>query len=181
MVTTAPRALLAAMRADGPEADGARVRLNATSPVGDELRSSIASLLAADLRPSDRPITRWLLEQESRALAARGAGESEALYTLVAALARFGQRSDALTLWRARQATPETRAGVDAEQFARAGLDATRSLLAGLARDGGPDATEARAALDWLAEAGAAGAFDDLAAYFAWSDERFGLHISGPT
>jgi hypothetical protein len=27
----------------------------------------------------------------------------------------------------------------------------------------------------------AEGAANDLPAYFAWSDERFGLHVSGPT
>lgn len=181
MTITLSRALLEHLRAGGDAADAARARLAAGARQGDELRAGVASALVADLRPSDRPITHWLLEQETAAHAARGAGATEALYALLAALARFGQPSDVLPLWRARQATAETRAGVDAEQFARLGLSATRALLGDLARAGGPDAADARAALDWLDEAQAAGAFADLPAYFAWSDERYGIHISGPT
>jgi hypothetical protein len=180
MTITLARALLDYLRTGGDEADAARARLAAGSRQGDELRGLVASALAADLRPADRAVTRWLLEQETAAHEARGSGASEALYILVAALARFGQPADAMALWRARQATPETRAGVDAEQFARAGLTATQALLANLIQAGGPDAAEARAALDWLNESQRAGAFDDLPAYFAWSDERYGLIITGP-
>lgn len=184
MTITLPLALLEYLRVGGDEADAARARLAAGARQGDTLRAQVTSVLAADLRPSDRPIARWLLEEETAAHEARGAGASEALYTLIAALARFGQPSDVVALWRARQATAETRAGVDAEQCARAGLDETRALLAGLARAGGAEAAEAaeaRAALGWLDEAQAAGAFDDLPAYFTWSDERYGIHITGPT
>ncbi|HEU0027081.1 MAG TPA: hypothetical protein VFQ25_08195 [Ktedonobacterales bacterium] len=181
MTVTLARALLEYLRGGGDEADAARARLAAGAQQGDELRGLVASALAAELRPSDRAITRWLLEQETAAHEARGAGASEALHTLIAALARFGQLSDAMTLWRARQATMETRAGVDPEQFARAGLSATQALLAELSRTGGPEAAEARAALDWLNESQEEGAFDDLPAYFAWSDERYGLQINGPT
>ena len=181
MTMTLARALLDYLRTGGDEADAARARLAAGSQHGDELRALAASVLAAGLRPPDRSVTRWLLEQEISTHEARGSGASEALYTLIAALARFGQPSDVMTLWRARQATPETRAGVDAEQFARPGLAATRALLTNLSRAGGPDAAESRAALDWLNESQRMGAFDDLPAYFAWSDERYGLHINGPT
>lgn len=179
---TLPRALLGFLRAGGDEAEGARARLMAGSPRGDELRAAVTSALAGDLRPTDRALTRWLLEQETAALTARGTGATEALYSLVAALARFGQPTDGFLLWRARQATAETRAGVDVEQLARAGLDETRAALGARAADGGEDeATEARAALAWLDEERAAGAFADLAGYFAWSDERYGIKIAGPT
>jgi len=181
MSITLTRTLLEQLREGGQAADGARARLVADAQQADELRALVASALAVGLRPSDRAITRWLLEQETAAHVACGAGASEALYTLVAALARFGQPSDVTPLWRARQATAETRAGVDAEQFARVGLSAARALLADSARAGGPDAAEARAALDWLDEAQREGAFDDLPAYFVWSDERYGVHITGPT
>ncbi len=181
MTITLARALLEQLRTGGEAAGAARARLAVEARQGEELRALVASALAADLRPSDRPIAHWLLEQETTAHEARGSGATEALYTLVAALARFGQPSDVMPLWRARQATAETRAGVDAEQFARADLSATRPLLAGLACAGGPEAAEAQGALDWLDEAQAAGVFDDLPAYFAWSDERYGIHISGPT
>ena len=181
MTITLARALLEHLRAGGETADAARVRLAMESRQGEELRALVASALAADLRPSDRPIARWLLEEETAAHEARGTGASEALYTLVAALARFGQPPDVLRLWRARQVTAETRAGVDAEQFARAGLSETRGVLTDLARAGSPEAAEAHEALDWLDTAQRAGVFDDLPAYFAWSDERYGIHISGPT
>jgi hypothetical protein len=147
----------------------------------ERLRAEVAAALASDLRPSDRPVARWLLEQEIAAHVARGAGASEALYTLVAAVARFAQPTDALLLWRARQATPETRMGVDAEQLGRAGVDATRATLAVVATGSDAQAEEAQQALQWLEESAAAGAFDDLAGYFLWADERFGLTVSGPT
>lgn len=178
---TLPRALLGFLRAGGADAEGAQARLIAGSRQGDKLRASVASALAGDLRPSDRAIARWLLEQEKASLMARGTGATEALFTLVAALARFGQPADALTLWRARQATAETRAGVDAEQFARAGLDETRAALSASAAGESDDSAEARAALAWLDEERSASAFADLAGYFAWSDERYGIKIVGPT
>lgn len=181
MATGTPSALLAALRAGGVGADMARETLDAGASNADDLRVAVTSLLAADLGPTDRAITRWLLEQETAAQAAHGSGASETLVTLVAALARFGSPSDALALWRARLATPETRAAIDPEQFMRAGVDATRTWLEGLTRQTSPDASEARAALAWLDEEGKAGAFDDLAAYFTWSDDRFGIHINGPT
>ncbi|HEX9037243.1 MAG TPA: hypothetical protein VF808_09665 [Ktedonobacterales bacterium] len=180
MTVTRASALLESLRAGGDDAGGAKAQLATDSRQGDALRAAVASALAADLRATDRAITRWLLEEETAALAARGVGASEALFTLVAALARFGQPSDALILWRARQATAETQEGVDAEQFARAGLAATRAALEASAR-GGVAGAGARAALAWLDEARALGAFDDLPAYFAWSDERYGITISGPT
>jgi hypothetical protein len=46
---------------------------------------------------------------------------------------------------------------------------------------GGPEAGEAEATLAWVQASVTSGAASDLPAYFAWSDERFGLHISGPT
>jgi hypothetical protein len=38
---------------------------------------------------------------------------------------------------------------------------------------------ETRTALAWLGSGRAEGAFDDLAGYFAWSDDRYGAHLSG--
>lgn len=181
MTTTVARALLNSLRAGGDEAVAARARLVAGARQGDDLRPLVATALAGDLRPTDRAVARWLLEQETAALAAGGTGATETLYTLIAALARFGQPSDALALWRALQATPETRAGVDAEQFARAGLEATRAALSASVMGGGAEADEARTALAWLDEAQANGVFEDLPAYFAWSDERYGIKIVGPT
>lgn len=147
----------------------------------ERLRSLVAAALASDLRPTDRPLVCWLLEQEIAAHEARGVGASEALYTLVAAVARFANPEDTLLLWRARQATPETQAGVDVEQLGRAGLRSTRAWLDEAASRSRAQADAARQALDWLDEGARAGAFDDLAGYFLWADERFGLTISGPT
>jgi hypothetical protein len=178
-----PEQLLVALRAHGNTARSARLRLE---PATDELEHSVAraevtKLLARDLRPADAPLVRWLLEQETAALRAARHGASETLYTLIAALARFGNPADALSIWRAREATPESRAGVDVEQMVRAGVGAVRRWLQTAADRGAPDAREAADALAWLEEGAAAGAFDDLAAYLAWADERFGLHVSGPT
>lgn len=180
--------LLAALREapDAPAAQAARHALaHVSDPAGDNAgerqRAQVAAALAHDLRPTDRSLTHWLLQQEVAAQAARGVGASEALFTLVAALARFAQPADALLLWRAREATPETRAGVDVEQLARAGLDPVRATLERAVAAGGPEAAEARGALAWLDAGAAAGAFADLPGYFAWADERFGLNVSGPT
>lgn len=179
--TPSPETLLTQLRAGDAEEQAARRFLAAAAPQADALRSQVASALAMSLRAHDRAAARWLLTEETAALAARG-GESETLYTLVAALARFGQPSDALVLWRAREATAETRAGVDPEQFARAGIDATRAWLSSVASGfDTPDAEadEARAAIAWLDSARAEGRFDNLPDYFAWSDERYGVQVSG--
>lgn len=178
----APEAMLARLRAGGAAAEPMYAAL-AHAPGADSAthRAAVTRLLAASLRPADRDLARWLLEQETAALAAAGHGVSETLYTLIASVARYADPDDVLLLWRAREATPETRVGVDVEQFARAGVDRVRRRLQTLMRTGGPRAVEASEALQWLDDGLAAGASSDLPGYFAWSDERFGLHVSGPT
>ena len=172
-----PETLLVALRAGGSETDAARATLGQDA----SLRGAVAALLAASLRPTDRSIARELLERETAAHEASGHGASETLYTLIAAVARYADPDDVLLLWRARQATPETHAGMDVEQLARAGIERVRRRLTTLARGPEPRAGEARQALEWLQSGVASGALDDLPGYFAWADERFGLHISGPT
>lgn len=174
--------LLAQLRAGGTGVEHAQSLLAfvPSEAARDGMRAEVTVLLAASLQPSDRDVTRWLLDQETMRLRAAGQGASEALYTLVAALARFGSPQDALAIWRAREATPQTRAGVDVEQMGRLGVDAVREVLRSIRDAGGADASEAAEALAWLEDDIALGAFADLAAYFAWADERFGLHVSGP-
>ncbi|HEX8728716.1 MAG TPA: hypothetical protein VF739_08845 [Ktedonobacterales bacterium] len=178
--------LLAALRQGGADAASAREWLafagDALERDGREpMRAVVASELAASLGSVDEDSARWLLRQEVAAHEARGAGASESLLTLVAAVARYGRPDDALLIWRAREATAETRAAVDVEQMARADLTSTRALLARLAISSDAQADAARHALDWLEEGASMGAFGDLPAYFLWADERFGLSVSGPT
>jgi hypothetical protein len=143
--------------------------------------AEVVRLLAGSVTPADSALARWLLRIETESLASAGSGESETVYTLVALVARFADPHDALLIWRARQVTPQTRAGVDVEQMARLGLDTVRRYLTRL-RDGStPEVSEAAAALAWLDEGERDGAFADRAGYFAWSDERFGVTVSGPT
>ncbi|HEY7341185.1 MAG TPA: hypothetical protein VH591_09910 [Ktedonobacterales bacterium] len=147
-------------------------------------RAAVTAALLADLRPGDRALAIWLLQREIAALGVAGAGAmaTETLYRLIAAVARFARPDDSLLIWRAAQATPETRVGVDVEQALRAGPEAVlRALGRRASARGGADADDAAAALAWVRAGLAAGAADDLPAYFAWSDERFGLHVSGPT
>jgi hypothetical protein len=169
--------LLLDLRAGGETAQAAQ-KIVATNTA---IRSEITQLLAGSVTPADHALARWLLGAETDTFAAAGSGESEALYTLVALVARFADPHDALLIWRARQATPETQAGVDVEQLARLGLDAVRRYLSSLRDANGLEASEAAAPLAWLDEGGREGAFSDLAGYFAWSDERFGVTVSGPT
>jgi hypothetical protein len=145
------------------------------------LRAEVTRLLAGSVTPADHELARWLLRVETGALITAGSGESEALYTLVALVARFADPRDALLLWRARQATPETRAGVDVEQIARLGVGAVRRYLSQTRDANRTEVSEATAALAWLDEGEHDGAFADLPGYFAWSDERFGITVSGPT
>jgi hypothetical protein len=178
--------LLAALRGAPPGAVAARAALvsspdPATRRAHAALRAEVAAQLARTLTPNDHPTARWLLEQEIADLEAAGSGASEALYTLIAALARFERPTDASLIWRARQATPETRAGVEVEQVGRLGIPQVRASLQRLARGEGQRAREAAAALAWIAAAGAEGAFADLPAYFAWADVRYGLRVAGPT
>ena len=182
----APRGLLEALRGGGEGGEAARGKLanipNATDAAERaELRAEVARELAGSLRPDDRFLARWLLEQEIAAHEAAGRGASETLYTLVAAVSRYADPDDVLLLWRARNATPQTRAGVDVEQVARAGVERVRRRLRTLVGRGGPRAAEAAEALEWLEQGLAAGAGDDLASYFAWADERFGVRVCGPT
>jgi hypothetical protein len=178
-------ALLAQLRAGGEASDAARALLVHTADTAAASRAAtraeVVRLLAGSLRPDDKPLARWLLEQEVAAHEAAGRGASETLYTLVAAVARYSDPDDVLLLWCARQATPETRAGVDVEQVFRAGVDRVRRRLQTLVRQGGPRARDAAEALEWLESGVASGAADDLPGYFAWADERFGLGVSGPT
>jgi hypothetical protein len=178
--------LLATLRHGGEGAASARERLafagDALERAGrEELRAAVASELAASLGPGDENVARWLLRQAVAAHEARGSGASEALLTLVAAVARYGRSDDALLIWRAREATAETRAAVDVEQMARADLTNTRAALARLTSGSDAHAEASRHALDWLEEGASVGAFDDLPGYFLWADERFGLSVSGPT
>jgi hypothetical protein len=182
-------ALLAGLRAGGQQAEAARAELafpgrDAGAVEREQLavrRAEVSALLAASLRPADKPVARWLLEQEIAAHEAAGRGASETLFTLVAAVARYADPDDVLLLWRARQATPETRAGVDVEQAFRGGVERVRRRLQTMTRQQGMRAREAAEALEWLESGVSLGAAEDLPGYFAWADERFGLHISGPT
>ncbi len=92
-------------------------------------RTALTEALLADLQPGDYPVAIWLLQRETDAIRATGEGAPETLYRLIAAVARFARPDDALLIWRAAQATPETRVGVDVEQALRAGPEAVlRSL-----------------------------------------------------
>ncbi|HKW22247.1 MAG TPA: hypothetical protein VJO13_12765 [Ktedonobacterales bacterium] len=145
-------------------------------------RAAATEALLADLRPGDHALAVWLFQREIAAIGAAGAGATETLYRLIAAVARFARPDDALLIWRAAQATPETRIGVDVEQALRAGPEAVlRTLGRRASARGEADADDAATALSWLRAGIANGAADDLPAYFAWSDERFGLHVSGST
>lgn len=185
----APQTLLADLRAGGQRAAAAQSEVTFHGRESDAeagmrsagRRAAVSSLLAASLRPDDRSLARWLLEQEIAAHEAAGQGASETLFTLVAAVARYADPDDVLLLWRARQATPETRAGVDVEQAFRAGVERVRRRLQTLTRQQGARARDAAEALEWLESGLALGAGGDLPGYFAWADERFGLHITGPT
>jgi len=145
-------------------------------------RAAVTEALLADLRPDDHALTVWLLLREITAIGAAGAGATETLYRLIAAVARFARPEDALLIWRAARTTPETHVGVDVEQALRAGPEAVlRALGRPASSRGEADGDDAAAALAWVRAGIVTGAADDLPAYFAWSDERFGLHVSGPT
>jgi hypothetical protein len=181
-----PAETLAALRAGGAAAERAKVALAHTGEPNEReeharLRAEVARLLAGSLRPGEREIARWLLEHEIATHEAAGHGAREALYTLIAAVARYADPDDALLIWRARTATPATRAGVDVEQAARAGVERVRRRLRALVAAGGPRARAATDALEWLDEGVASGAASDLPDYFAWADERFGVRVAGPT
>lgn len=145
-------------------------------------RAAVTEALLADLRPGDHALVIWLLYRELDALDVAGATATETLYRLIAAVARFARPGDALLIWRAAQTTPETRAGVDVEQALRAGPEAVlRALGRRASSQKDTEADDAAAALAWVRAGIADGAADDLPAYFAWSDERFGLRVSCPT
>jgi hypothetical protein len=169
--------LLLDLRAGGEAARAAQQIIIADAAV----RAEVARLLASSVTSTDHALARWLLRIETDTLLGIGSGESEALHALVALVARFADPRDALLIWRARQATPETQVGVDVEQIARLGLDGVRRFLSRLRDANGPGASEAVAALAWLDDGEREGAFSDLPGYFAWSDERFGITVSGPT
>jgi hypothetical protein len=121
------------------------------------LRAQVTERLIASFLPTDHATVGWLPAEEGAALAGAGHGATKALYLLVAACARFGDPDDALLLWQAYAATPETRATLDVEHLARAGVERVRRAL-------GAQATEA---LRWFEQGVASGALDNLASYFA--------------
>jgi hypothetical protein len=185
MPTPDPHTLLNALRAGGPAAVAARTQLAAQpDPSGTDPhaapRAQVALTLLQTLAPTDHLIAVWLLQQEVAAHHAAGRGASDALVALAAAVARFGQPSDALVLWQAYAATPDTRDTVDVEHLGRAGVERVRAWLLSKASEPGWAASDAEAALAWLEAGQAAGAFDALADYFAWSDEAIGLTTGAP-
>jgi hypothetical protein len=176
-----PDRVLAALRQVGTDA-AAREALRAGAGSGDaaaDLRARVTARLITTLLPADHATVRWLLAEEVESLARQGRGATGTLYLLVAACARFGDPADALLLWRAYIATPETRATVDVEHLARAGVERVRRALVTQA-EAGPLRTEAAAALAWFEEGVTSMALDDLASYFAWSDEQYGLVTGAP-
>lgn len=168
---------------NGSEArDLSRLRAGERPAAGNaSWRAAITRELLADLRPGDHALAVWLLEQEIAGVSQSGTGDLETLYRLVAAVARFARPADALLIWRAAQVAPEARLGVDVEQALRAGPEATLRTLQRLTARDDPQAEDAAATLAWVETGIAEGAASDLPAYFAWSDERFGLRVSGPT
>ncbi|HEX8981846.1 MAG TPA: hypothetical protein VF792_03675 [Ktedonobacterales bacterium] len=146
-----------------------------------QLRAAVVMSLAGSLCAADASIARRLLLEETVMLETAGVGATEALFTLVAIVARFANPADVWLLWRARQATPETRLGVDVEQVGRLGIEQSRAILEQAASGDGSNADDARQALAWITQGADSGAFDDLAGYFAWSDDRFGLTVAGST
>lgn len=120
MTSMSPVEALAALRSGGPEAaERARIALAAPADAADptererrtRLRAEVARLLAGLLRPGDRAIARWLLEREIADHEAAGYGASEALYTLIAAVARYADPDDALLIWRAHGDAGDARRG----------------------------------------------------------------------
>lgn len=179
--------LLAALRSDDETARAAARQRLAPAALGANreqsaaLRANVARSLASALLPTDRPVARWLLQAEATALRMAGSGESETLYTLATALARFANPDDALALWQAHDATPETRNGLDVELLGRLGIEQVRARLRPLSAEARSEyAEDARDALAWLDEGEREGAFDDLAGYFTWAEERFGVRVAGP-
>lgn len=183
--TDDPAELLRALRQRGPTRASACALLSAWPDASNmdlhsALRAQVTALLLQTLAPTDHSVVAWLLTQEITAHRAAGHGASEALVSLVAAVARFGSPEDALLLWRAHAATPETYDAVEVEHLGRAGVARVRTWLQAQARAGGSTADDARSALAWLDAGQASGAFDNLAAYFAWSDEINGLTTGAP-
>lgn len=183
---SSPDEALAALRAGDPDAQEGYAALAHVTGAQDAteraaLRAAVAALLAGSVRPTDAPLARWLLKQEAAFQREIPHTDAEALYVLVAVVARFADPADTLLLWRAREANSETRGAVDVEQLLRAGAEPARRRLHSLIAAGGPDAEEARRALAWIDAGISDGAANDLSGYFAWSDERFGLRVSGPT
>src|SRR6185369_10995249 len=93
--------LLLDLRAGGEAAQSARQIISADTSI----RAEVTRLLAGSVAPADHALAGWLLRTETEALMSARSGESEALYTLVALVARFADPHDALLIWRARQAT----------------------------------------------------------------------------
>jgi hypothetical protein len=83
--------LLLDLRAGGEVAQAAQQLISADVTTHAE----VTRLLASSVTPTDHTLARWLLRVETDTLAAAGSGESEALYTLVALVARFADPRDA--------------------------------------------------------------------------------------
>jgi hypothetical protein len=147
--------------------------------------AAVARELLADLQPGDHALAVWLLERAIAGAAAELIPDDpdalETLYGLVAVVARFAHPEDALLIWRASQATAETRDGVDVEQTLRADPDAVMRTLRRMSAANGQQGQDAAMALAWIQQGIAEGAANDLSSYFAWSDERFGLYVTGAT
>ena len=91
-------------------------------------RYGVLLCLQYDRRESDRPLLRWLLEQETASrCAAPFQGESAGLYVAAYLLCCFRSVEDFWLLWKAKTANFDTICGFDAHHLFAAGIDATLS------------------------------------------------------
>jgi hypothetical protein len=99
-------------------------------------RAALVAALARDLQDGDRPLLRFLLEQEvQRAAADPFQGIGDALHTVAALVARARDPGDLLLLARAKAASFDTACGLDVELLWSAGHDAAPAALAALPAD----------------------------------------------
>jgi hypothetical protein len=141
-------------RQDRVPAD-ARVRRLDIEYIMDEAKSLERFGLKPD--PSDLPVIRELLVSETQAESQQqGAGDTELMKLCCVQLFGQGDLQDALLIWRAKNASMDAACAVDIQLLCGAGLSATKEYLARSTDQ------NAAAALQYLRECEAAGAFDDF-------------------
>lgn len=133
------------------------------------LRAHVLQALQNTLSLNDRPLIRFLMEQEIVCRQNDIETEDESIHYGGFLLFLLGQVEDVELLWRAKNANFDTACGFDGECLLGAGVASTLVYLSSIEQEWGQ---KARSYIEWAQQGGS---LSDLESYRNWKYQYFGL------